>query len=135
MATGLLSATSEPVFPLRNPWYEGEVTSPDAVILLINAGEAPVRVSGCYSIGNLYSMPDARGRPPAFEPVCSETFEVQVPPFATRRFPMERNGTRWFGLRTLGSSIVLQMLRPADEQRRLFVVDSTIRFGGEVTSR
>lgn len=134
-ADRLLSAARDPVFPLRNPWYEGDGTSPGAVILLINAGETPARASGCYSTGNLYSLPDPHGRPSAFLPVCSETFDVQVPPFAALRFPTDRNGARWFGLRTRGPSIVLQMLRPSGERRRAFVVDSTIRFGEEVTSR
>jgi len=122
-------------FPMRNPWFTGDVTSPGSAILLINADAAPALVSGCYSSGNLYSVPGAGRGPPVFEPVCSETFEEQVPPFASREFPVQHNGSRWFGLRTHGRSIVLQMLKPLEPGTRLFVVDSTIRFGGEVTSR
>ncbi len=130
----LRTATRDPVFPMRNPWLAGEVI-PAGVILLINASEAPVPVAGCYSAGNLYSLPGAGRGPPVFEPVCSETFEQQVPPYGSREFPMEHNGNRWFGLRTRGRSIVLQMLKPVEAGTRLFVVDSTIRFGSEVMSR
>jgi hypothetical protein len=131
----VLTAARESAYAMRNPWYAGEVATPGAVILLVNTSDAPARVSACYSAGNLYSVPSAGGGPPAFEPVCSEMIDVQVPPFATHEFPVERGGNRWFGLRTHGRSIVLQMLRPADDSRRTFLVDSTIRFGGEVTSR
>jgi len=130
----LRTVTRDPVFPLRNPWIEGEAM-PAGVILLINASEAPVSVAGCYSAGNYYSLPGAGRGPPVFEPVCSETFEQQVPPFGSREFSVEHNGNRWFGLRTRGRSIVLQMLKPVEAGVRIFVVDSTIRFGSEITSR
>ena len=131
----LRTVRRDAVFPMRNPWFAGDVSPPGGMILFINAGERPAYASGCYSSGNVYSLPGRGPNPPSFEPVCSETFDVQVPPFASREFPAERNGSRWFGLKTRGTSIVLQMLRPADSGTKLFVVDSTIRFGGEVTSR
>ena len=130
-----VTSVRDPAFPMRNPWYAGEVSAPEAVVLLINAGEAPVRASACYSAGNLYAVPGSGGEPPAFEPVCSETVDVKVPPFAVHEFPVALNGSRWFGLRTRGPSIVLQMLRPVDDGGKLFVVDSSIRFGGEVMFR
>jgi hypothetical protein len=129
------SSRLEPAFAMRNPWFAGEPNPTGGVILLINAGAAPVQAAGCYSAGNLYSLPRADRGPPRFEPVCSETFEIEIAPFATREFPLERNGSRWFRLQTRGDSIVLQMLRPLGTTTRQFVVDSTIRFGGEVTSR
>ena len=45
---------------------------------------------------------------------------------------MEREGSSYFSMKTWGDSIVLQMLRPAKEGVRLYTVDSTIKFGGEV---
>jgi len=59
-------------------------------------------------------------------------FDVQVPPFGTREFPVERQGNSYFSLKTRGDSVVLQMLRPANEGVLVYTVDSTIKFGGEV---
>ena len=66
------------------------------------------------------------------KPLCSAAFEVQIPPFGTREFPVERQGNTWFSLKTRGDSVVLQMLRPLSQAARIYTVDSTIRFGGEV---
>jgi hypothetical protein len=131
----LQTVRHEAAFPVKNPWFAGDVSPPGGKILMINAGEQPVRASACYSMGNIYSLPGEGREPAIFEPVCSESFEVQVPPFGTRDFEMERHGNRWFGLKTRGPSIVLQMLRPVEGSVKMFVVDSTIRFGSEVTSQ
>jgi hypothetical protein len=45
---------------------------------------------------------------------------------------VEREGNSYFSLKTRGDSVVLQMLRPASEGVRIYIVDSTIKFGGEV---
>jgi hypothetical protein len=121
------------VFPQRNPWFAEDVDAlRGSVIALINTDARPVTVSGCYSAGNLYSNPVGTRDPPGLSPICSETFEVEVPPFGSREFPVERGGNRWFGLKTHGVSVVLQMLRPVPSVIRMFTVDSTIKFGGEV---
>jgi hypothetical protein len=130
----LRTAGRDVAFPMHNPWFaEGVGALAGGVIALINAGEQPVRASICYSAGNLYSLPRQNRGPPALEPICSEAFEAQVPPFGSREFPVERSGNRWFSIRTRGPSIVLQMLRPVPAGVRMFVVDSTIRFGSEVS--
>jgi len=129
----LRTVSRDVTFPMRSPWFAEDVASlPGSVVALINAGEQAVYATVCYSAGNLYSLPRQNWSPPALEPVCSEAFEAQVPPFGSREFPVERNGTRWFSIKTRGPSIVLQMLRPVPAGVRMFVVDSTIRFGSEV---
>jgi hypothetical protein len=120
-------------FPMHSPWFAEDVSSlAGGVIELINAGEQPAHAAVCYSEGNLYSLPRQDRNPPALEPVCSEAFETQIPPFGSREFPLERNGSQWFSIKTRGPSIVLQMLRPVEAGVRMYVVDSTIRFGSEV---
>jgi hypothetical protein len=62
-------------------------------------------------------------------PVCSDSFRVQVPPFGSRRFPVQRGESTHFEMRTEGRGIVLQMLRPVDAWVRLYRVDSSVKFG------
>jgi hypothetical protein len=129
----LRTVSRDATFAVRNPWFAEDVAPlPGGVIALINAGEQPVHAAVCYSAGNLYFLPRENRIPPALEPICSEGFEVQIPPFGSREFPLERNGNRWFSIRTRGPSVVLQMLRPVQAGVKMFVVDSTIRFGSEV---
>ena len=51
---------------------------------------AAVRASLCYSAGALFSVPGETPASRELKPVCSAAFEVQVPPFGTREFPVER---------------------------------------------
>jgi hypothetical protein len=118
-------------YPMRDPWFAGDVSEiRGAVITLINTSARVARAWACYSAGNLYSVPDKTG--PNLTPICSSTLDMQIPPFGSREFPVEREGTRQFSLRTHGEAIVLQMLRPSEEGVRIFTVDSNIKFGGEV---
>jgi hypothetical protein len=129
----LRTAPREVAYPTRNPWFAGDVAElRGAVVSLINASAETARAALCYSAGNLYSVPGATQASRELRPVCSAAFEVQVPPFGSRDFPVEREGSTYFSVRTLGDSIVLQMLRPAKEGVRIYTVDSTIRFGAEV---
>ncbi len=116
-------------FPTRGPWFSGDVADLEGSELsLINTSDSAVTASGCYSSGSLFSNPGGE-----LQPVCSASFHVQVPPFGTRRFPVRRENSSHFSVRTQGAGIVLQMLRPVDASVRLYKVDSTIQFGGEVT--
>ena len=118
-------------FPTRNPWFSSDVAElHGGVISMINTSERPARAAACYSAGGLYSVP-ARGA--ELRPICSVAFEVQVPPFGSREFPVERDGSSHFSLKTTGDAIVLEMLRPVEANVRVYTVDSTIRFGEEVT--
>ena len=129
----LRTAARQVAYPTRDPWFAGDVTElRGSVISLINVSAGAVRASLCYAAGTLFSVPGETAASRQLQPLCSAAFDVQVPPFGTREFPVERQGNSYFSLKTRGDSIVLQMLRPANEGVRIYTVDSTIRFGGEV---
>jgi hypothetical protein len=129
----LRTAARQVAYPTRNPWFAGDIAElHGSVISLINVSAGAVRAALCYSSGNLFSVPGETQASRELRPVCSAAFEVQVPPFGTRDFPVEREGSSYFSVKTWGDSIVLQMLRPANESVRLYTVDSTIKFGAEV---
>ena len=126
-------ASREVAYPTPSPWFSGDVADlHGAVLALINTSERPARAAACYSAGTLYSVPSAARTGADLVPLCSATLDVQIPPFGTREFPVERGGNSHFALKTRGDAIVLQMLRPADEHVHIYSVDSTIQFGEEV---
>jgi hypothetical protein len=128
----LKSVGRDVVYPTRNPWFSGDVGElAGAMVSLINTTERAVKASLCYSAGNLFFLP---GTTPAAElsPVCSAAFDVQIAPFGAREFPVTHEGSTHFSLKTQGAAIVLEMLRPLDARIRMYKVDSTIHFGGEV---
>jgi hypothetical protein len=114
----------EVAYPTRNPWFSDDVSQiPGNVISLVNTSERAAKASLCYSAGNLYSVPGK-----TIAPICSQFFEVQVPPFGARQFPVVRDGNSHFSLKTDGAAIVLQMLRPLSTGVKVYSVDSTIKF-------
>jgi len=126
----------EVVFPTENPWYDGDVTElPGSLISLINTSERAVKASVCYSSGSLFSMPGSTPASADLKPVCSAAAEVQIPPFGAREFPVAREGSSHFSLKTQGTAIVLAMLRPVGASVRMYTVDSTIRFGSEAPAK
>jgi hypothetical protein len=130
----LRTTVREVASPVQNPWFSGDVShSDDGIVALINTSESPAQVSGCYSHGVLYSVPDDNDPAPSLQPVCSETIREQVPPFGSAQFPIARDGNSHFSLNTQGDAIVLQMLRPAKSSVKVYSVDSTITFGKEVS--
>jgi hypothetical protein len=128
----LSSAPLEVAFPTRNPWFSGDVSEIRGDLLtLINTSERAATASLCYSTGGLYSR-SREGQPgQELAPICSTAFEVQIPPFGVRQFPVERDGNSHLSLKTQGEAMVLQMLRPLDARQRVFTVDSTIKFEDE----
>lgn len=133
MENQLRVAAREVAFPMRNPWFSGDIANlRGSLVTIINTSDQPARASACYSAGNLYSLPSAVQPGADLLPLCSATLEVLIPPFGTREIPVERNANSQFSLRTRGDAVVLQMLRPADENVRIYSVDSTIQFGEEV---
>jgi hypothetical protein len=131
-ADELDTTVREVAWPVRNPWFNGDVSEgDDAMVALINASERPARVWGCYSHGVLYSVP-GDGPPGELTPLCSQTIDELVPPFGSRQFPVVRDGNSRFSLTTRGDAIILQMLRPAGTSVKVYRVDSTIVFGEEV---
>ena len=112
-------------YATRNPWWAGEVDGlGDGSILLINTSERPARARLCYSSGSEFSLPGRQ-----FEPICSASAEVLVPPFGSRTFALRQGANTHFALRTSGDRIVLQMLRSVTGTTRMFTVDSSISFG------
>jgi hypothetical protein len=132
----LHTTAREVAWPAGNPWFSSGVSPGDnGIVALINASERPAHVSGCYSSGVLYSVP-RMDRPAAeLTPVCSETILELIPPFGSRQFPVARGGNSHFSLTTRGDAIVLQMLRPAGGNLKVYRVDSTITFGKEVPGK
>ncbi len=126
----LRTTPREVAYPFRNPSFSSEVeTLPGYLISLVNTTEHAARARVCYSAGNLYSRDAAE-----LTPLCSIAFEIQIPPFGARQFPVEREGNSHFSIHTLGEAIVLQMLRPIGSGVKIYSVDSSIKFGGEVPS-
>ncbi len=131
----LKSVGRDVVYPTRNPWFSGDVADlSGALVSLINTSERAVKASLCYSAGNLYSVPGETSASAELTPVCSAAFDVQIPPFGAREFPVARDGSTHFSLKTQGAAIVLEMLRPLGASIKMYKVDSTIHFGGEVVS-
>jgi hypothetical protein len=101
------------------------------MISVVNTSERAAQASLCYSAGNLYSVPTAGHPSPELTLVCSKAFDVLIPPYASRQFPVQRDESTHFGIKTQGEAIVLQMLRPVAAGVKVYTVDSTVKFGGE----
>jgi hypothetical protein len=119
-------------YPTRNPWFSGDVEEMQGnLISVVNTSERAAQASLCYSAGNLYSVPTAGHPTPELTLVCSKQFEVLIPPYASRQFPVQREDSTHFGIKTLGDALVLQMLHPVAAGVKIYSVDSTVKFGGE----
>jgi len=120
----LRTTAREVAYPTRNPWFAGDISEISGnVISLVNTSERTAKALLCYSAGNLYSTGASE-----LTPICSESLDVQVPPFGARQFPVTRGDNSHFSLKTQGSAIVLEMLRPLATGVKIYTVDSTIRF-------
>jgi hypothetical protein len=131
----LRSTPREVAYPTGNPWFSGDIEEMHGnLISLVNTSELAARASLCYSAGNLYSLPTDAHAKTELMPICSASFDVQIPPFASRQFPVEHEGNSHFSIQTHGQAIVLQMLRPLATGIKVYSVDSTIKFGAEAGS-
>jgi hypothetical protein len=132
----LRSTPREVAYPTRNPWFSGDIEEMHGnLISLVNTSEFAAKASLCYSAGNLYSRPSDARPETELTPICSANFDVQIPPYASRQFPVEHEGNSHFSMKTQGDAIVLQMLRPLETGVKIYSVDSTIKFGGEASSQ
>jgi hypothetical protein len=123
-------------YPTRNPWFSGDVEEmPGSMISVVNTSERAAQASLCYSEGNLYSVPTDAHPAPELTLVCSKAFDVLIPPYASRQFPVQRDDSTHFGIKTQGDAIVLQMLRPLATGVKVYTVDSTVKFGGEFAGK
>ena len=135
-ANQLRTTAREVVYPTRDPWFAGDVDElHGSLISMVNTTEQAVTAALCYSSGNLYSKPGANQRTMEFAPICSSSMSVQIPPFGARLFPVERDGSSYFAMKTHGQAIVLQMLSPMESGLKMYKVDSTIKFGAEVPQK
>ena len=90
----LRTVAREVAFPMRNPWFEGDVSElAGDVLAVVNTSAQPATVSLCYSAAAFYSVPDGR-RGGELTPVCTASLAVQVPPFSARQFPVEQKAAR-----------------------------------------
>lgn len=120
----LRTTAREVAYPTRNPWFSDDVSEiPANLISVVNTSERAAKVSLCYSAGNLFSVPGK-----TLAPICSQSFEIQIPPFGARQFPVVRDGNSFFSLKTDGNAIVLQMLHPLATGVKIYTVDSSIKF-------
>jgi hypothetical protein len=132
----LRTTPREVAYPVRNPWFTSDVDELHGnLVSMVNTSEHPAKASLCYSAGNLYSLPSQAHSTAELTPICSIAFDVQIPPYGARQFPVERDGSSHFWIKTQGDAIVLQMLRPLDTGVKIYSVDSSIKFGGEAPSK
>jgi len=131
----LRSVARQVAFPLRNPWYEGDVSElPGDLLAMVNTSTEPATAFLCYSGAAFYSVPDGR-QGGQLQPVCTSSLAVQVPPFSARQFPVAREGSSHFSMHARGAAVALQMLKPPGGDVKIYVVDSSIHFGSEVVDR
>jgi hypothetical protein len=131
----LRSTPRELSYPTRNPWFSGDVEEmQENMISIVNTSERAAQASLCYSAGNLYSVPTPAHPTPELTLVCSKAFQVLIPPYAARQFPVQRDNSTHFAIKTMGDAIVLEMLRPLATGVKVYTVDSTVKFGGEFSA-
>lgn len=123
-------------YPTRNPWFSGDIEEMQGnMITVVNTSERAAQAFLCYSQGNLYSVPTGAQTKSDLTLVCSKAFDVQIPPYATRQFPVHRDDRTHFEIKTQGDAIVLQMMRPVAAGVKVYSVDSTVKFGGEFADK
>jgi hypothetical protein len=121
----LRSGRRDVAFPMRNPWFSSDVAGmKDGVLSMLNVSPAAATASVCYSAGSYYALPGVA----SLQPVCSNLYTVQVPPFGSREFPLSRDGSSQFTVRTSGDAVVLVVLKPLGDSVRVYTVDSSIHF-------
>lgn len=122
-------------YPTRNPWFSGDIEEMQGnMISVVNTSERAAEASLCYSEGNLYSVPVPGHPAPELTLVCSKAFDVLIPPYGSRQFPVQRDESTHFSIKTRGEALVLQMLHPVESGVKVYTVDSTVKFGGEFGS-
>jgi hypothetical protein len=131
----LRSTPRDASYPATSPWFSGAVQGIQGdAISLVNTTERAAQASLCYSAGNLYTPLVALPGAPELAFVCSQEDQVQIPPYAARLFPVQRDNNTQFSIRTQGEAIVLQMLRPLETGVKIYTVDSTVKFGRVVAA-
>ncbi len=130
----LRSTPRDASYATSNPWFSGAVEGiEEQTISLVNTTEHAAQASLCYSTGNLYTPVAPLPGTPQLAFVCSLEIQVQIPPYAARLFPVQRDNNTQFSITTQGEAIVLQMLHPLETGVKFYTVDSTVKFGRDLT--
>src|SRR5581483_10358687 len=123
-------------YPTRNPWFSGDIEAMSGnMISVVNTSERAAQAALCYSQGNLYSLPTTAQPTPELSFVCSKSYDVLIPPYASRQFPVQRDDSTHFSVKTQGEAVVLEMLRPVAAGVKVYSVDSSVKFGGEFAGK
>ena len=118
-------------YPTRNPWFSGDMEEMQGnMISVVNTSERAAQASLCYSAGNLYSVPTTAHPTPELKLVCSKAFEVLIPPYASRQFPVERDNNTHFSIDPRRRDRPRDA-PPVESGVKVYSVDSTVKFGGE----
>jgi hypothetical protein len=132
VANQLRSTPRNAFYPTSSPWFSGAVNGiEEHAISLVNTTERAALASLCYSAGNLYTPSIQQPGSPQMAFVCSQEDQVQIPPYAARLFPLQRDNSTQFIIRTQGEAIVLQLFHPLETGVKIYSVDSTVKFGPE----
>jgi len=128
----LLTSVREAAFPLRNPWFSGDVGGvEDEILAVVNASERAAVITGCYESGTLISVPEEAHGGSGLRALCSHRFRELLAPFAARRYPVSHENNPRFSITASGEAVVMQMLHRLDAGVQLYRVNSSISFGGE----
>ncbi len=131
----LRSTPRDAFYPTSSPWFSGAVSGiQEHAISLVNTTERAAQASLCYSAGNLYTPSVQSPNTPQMAFVCSQEDQVQIPPYAARLFPVQRDDSTQFIIKTQGEAIVLQLLHPLETGVKIYSVDSTVKFGRELAA-
>ena len=127
----LRSTPRDAFYPTSNPSFSGAVEAMhEDTIALVNTTERAAQASLCYSAGILYTRPGTAQL--AF--LCSQEDQVQIPPYAARLFPVQRENSTRFSIQTQGEAIVLHLLHPLETGMKIDTGDSAVKFGRELSA-
>jgi hypothetical protein len=137
LADGKLTTVSQTVaFPTRNPWFTADLKDlRGRMVMILNASNEAAAARACYSNGITMSLPRQNGTAGDPIPVCTQTLQLQIPPFGSTIVPVAREGNSQFSIETRGESIVLRVLLPQSAGRKTYTVDSTVKFGQPLGGR
>jgi hypothetical protein len=137
LADGKLTTVPQTVaFPTRNPWLAADLKDlRGRLVMILNASDQAAAARACYSNGITVSLPRQNGTAGDPMPVCTQTIQLQIPPFGSTIVPVARDGNSQFSIETRGDSIVLRVLLPQSGGRKTYTVDSTVKFGQPLGGR
>jgi hypothetical protein len=136
-ANDKLTTVSQTVaFPTRNPWLTAGLKDlRGRVVMILNVSSEAATAKACYSNGTTVGVPKENGTGGGEILVCTETLQMQIPPFGTSTVPVEREGNSQFSMEARGEALVLRVLVPQSGEMKTYRVDSTVKFGEPLGGR